>query len=67
MKTIRVKLGRPDRRQCRKVTLLISASNDVRLSCLAAARRVDRSELADLILGEYLKGVNLEVPADKAG
>jgi len=67
VKTVRVKLVKPDRRECRKVTLLLSTANDVRLTVVAATRRMDRSALADHILGEWLQGVSVEVPADKAG
>ena len=66
MKTVRIRLARPARQECRKVTLILSASTDTRLTVLAAARKTDRSAIAEQLLGEALAGVNVEVPEHHA-
>jgi predicted transcriptional regulator len=63
MARIRLKTVRPDRRSCRKVTLLLSAETDLRLTVLAKARNVDRSALAEEVLAAHLRGVVVQVPA----
>lgn len=47
----------------RKVTLILSAETDVKLSVLAACRGVNRSVLAEELLAEALKEVEVSVPS----
>jgi hypothetical protein len=66
MKMVRIRLARPERQECRKVTLILSASTDTRLGVLAEVRKTDRSAIAEQILSEALAGINVEVPEDLA-
>jgi hypothetical protein len=61
-KRVRLKLSRPDRARVRKCSFLLSEATDIRISVLAASRRMDRSGLVERLLSEATAGVVVEIP-----
>lgn len=62
MKRVRLKLGKPDRSKVRKVSFLLSAETDIRVTVMAASRRMDRSAWVEEVLAEATRGLVVELP-----
>jgi hypothetical protein len=66
-KRVRLRLGKPDRSHVRKVSFLLSAETDIRVTIMAASRRVDRSAWVEETLAEATRGLVVELPDVRAG
>jgi hypothetical protein len=66
-KRVRLKLGKPDRSNVRKVSFLLSAETDIRVTIMAASRRMDRSAWVEETLAEATRGLVVELPEVRAG
>jgi hypothetical protein len=67
VKRVRLKLSRPDREKVRKCSFLLSEATDIRITILAASRRMDRSALVEGLLSDATAGIVVEVPAALTG
>lgn len=66
-KRVRLKLTRPDRSKVRKVSFLLSEQTDIRVTIMAASRRMDRSAWVEEALAEATRGLVVELPEVRAG
>jgi hypothetical protein len=67
LKRQRLKLTRPDRSKVRKVSFLLSEETDIRVTIMAASRRMDRSAWVEETLAEATRGLVVEIPEMRAG
>jgi hypothetical protein len=61
-KRVRLKLTRPDRSKVRKVSFLLSEETDIRITVMAASRRMDRSAWVEEALVVATQGLVVEMP-----